>query len=216
MHNPSIRHIKSVHCMRENERLHSYVPCSIAYPSARTSCDRMTAVTWFASHHRRVTSGPNPTPTPYTRGYHHDQQTSLSAEILRMLTRFEGPRPGASCGSVQSSYQARPQHQAFPTDHTPQRLTSHINPSCPGCFPYRLIFLTSSSVTPSLLKRPPCTTKYRFLPSGLRMAGWLPSDLRLDGNWEAVRRVAMGTAASKVGVKVLCRYTPRHPGTHVQ
>ena len=46
------------------------------------------------------------------------------------------------------------------------RTLVHINPSWPGCWPILSIFLISSNVTPSLLNRPPCTTKYRFVPLG--------------------------------------------------
>lgn len=46
----------------------------------------------------------------------------------------------------------------------------------------------SSKVTPSLLKRPPCTTKKRFFPSGERIA--FSSD---DGGFVALTSVANGT-----------------------
>lgn len=65
---------------------------------------------------------------------------------------------------------------------------SHINPSCPGCFPILSIFLISSSETSSLLKSPPWTTKKRFRPSGDNIA---PAEL--DGSCVAVINVASGT-----------------------
>lgn len=63
-------------------------------------------------------------------------------------------------------------------------------PSCPGCRPIRSILRMSSSVTPSLLNSPPCTTKYRLRPSGDKMAFFADA----TGGWVAETRVDKGTA----------------------
>lgn len=96
------------------------------------------------------------------------------------LPRLLGPRPLFSCGSVHRS--------------------SHISPSVPGCFPIRLTARISSSVTPSLLNRPPWQTKYLILPSGERI-GALDSGTaggRDLGSGERVgeMRVAKGRAVN--------------------
>lgn len=58
-------------------------------------------------------------------------------------TRLLGPRPCASCGSVQS--------------------ISHMRPSCPGCFCFiRSTALISESSTSSRLKRPPALEPVRL------------------------------------------------------
>lgn len=67
----------------------------------------------------------------------------------------------------------------------------HISPSWPGCWPILSIFLISSNVTPSLLNRPPWTTKYRFAPSGPIITALSRGDG--TGGLVAVIKVASGT-----------------------
>lgn len=50
----------------------------------------------------------------------------------------------------------------------------------------------SSSVTPSWLNNPPCTTKYRFRPSGERIAGCFDG----IGGSDAETKVASGRAVN--------------------
>ena len=64
----------------------------------------------------------------------------------------------------------------------------HMIPSFPGCLPMRSIFLISSKVTPSLLNKPPCVTKYRFKPSDDKIAFLFSA-----GGCEALIKVDKGT-----------------------
>ena len=95
-------------------------------------------------------------------------------------TLLLGPRPGISCGSVHSN--------------------SHMTPSWPGCLPIRGSARISSSVTSSLLNRPPCTTKNRLQPPGPRIGG---SDeaKEPEGGRVALIIVASGTA---LGIEGCC------------
>jgi hypothetical protein len=81
--------------------------------------------------------------------------------------------------------------------HTPRESYSHISPSVPGCLPTRSILRISSSVTPSLEKSPPCTTKYRLRPFGDRIA---PAFALAGGGFVALTRVASGTVKYLVRV----------------
>lgn len=145
-------------------------------------------------------SGPNPRPTP----------------------RFEGPRPGASCAGSEGQRRERTQRESvdreahlgvgpaqrrhrlvsaqgdrvvdWKTEPETYQSISHMSPSCPGCLIFmRGIALTSSSVTSSLLKSPPCTTKKRLTPLCRVGLGGL-GDASTRGGSEAVMSVARGTA----------------------
>jgi hypothetical protein len=121
----------------------------------------------------------------------HPQQFNINIKANQPVrrTRLLGPRPFSSCGSVHNSYQILNQPSNYSSKAIHER-TSHINPSCPGCFPIRGIFRISSSVTSSLLNSPPCTTKYRFTPAGERIAFSLGEG---GGGRVALIRVASGT-----------------------
>ena len=93
--------------------------------------------------------------------------------------------------SVLTSPKPFKESPSAPIKSIKRRILVHINPSWPGCWPILSIFLISSNVTPSLLNKPPWTTKYRFVPSGPMITVLSRGDG--TGGFVAEIKVASGT-----------------------
>ena len=167
----------------------------------RTPWLLITPVTPFKVHHRLVTSGPKAMPTPWK--YYQYQSTlrrnsGEGAPVCWVRDRAspEGQSTATVKGFMRCASDIYDQSHTSPEkwcqlkrlDAKKKEPNIHMRPSCPGCLPTRGSFRISSSVTSSLLKRPPCTTKKRLRPSGDRIA---PS-LALGG-FVGLTSVASGT-----------------------